>query len=257
MKNDKNYFVIPQIIPKGMRFIEDFRDKKKFKNSDFWIIGSDSNLDFYPDDFFKDKFTIAINASCIAFPKSTFFSIGGKDTIERMFKLYPNCLGKTILLLEHIGVEQIGRWENWGLRPIYMKPENKYLAESVPDYESTIKHIFDNGSCAFVLTRTTVHYAVFAAVILDARKIVLVGCAHGVGMNRAYAYKRGMGSFIGEDVEKKSWNLYYGSQGNEIAKLRRDTIGLARIFGKYGIEIIRHRYDEDKQDFVFEEIKNT
>lgn len=40
-----------------------------------------------------------------------------------------------------------------------------------------------------------------------------------------------------------------------IIRGRRDTIQLAKVFRNYGIEVIRHRFDEGKNEFLFEEIK--
>ena len=261
----------PQIIPEGMRLIEDLRGKEEFRNSDFWIIGSDPNLDYYLDNFFDDKFSIAINASCFAFPKSTFLYMSGKRELEWMIDKYPDCLKKVIIFLGSIKPKfsskakkempsrlppegGIGRWENWGLEPIYMKPENKPMTASVPDYESTIERILSDGSCDFVLTRTSIHFAVFIAAVLGAKKIILVGCSHKSLKGQAYAHKRGVDDFISGARGRRKINTYYGSQGSGITRLRRDTIQLARVFGRRGIEIVRHYFDEDRNEFVFEKI---
>jgi len=239
-----------------MKLIEDLRGKEEFKGSEFWIIGPDPNLDCYPGDFFDDKFSIAVNLSCFAFSKSTFLCVTGRKELEGMISNHPDCLARMILPLEHIipGKEGIGRWEEWGLEPIYMKPEDKPMMSSAPDYESTAKRIFSDGACNFVLVRTVVHLAIFAAVVLGAKKIILVGCSHRTLKGRAYAYKRGMGEVVNEAIEKEQRDRYYGSRTSGIGRLRRDTIQLARVFEKYGIEIVRHRYDEDINEFVFEEI---
>ncbi len=248
--------VAPQIAPEGMRFIEDLRGKKEFRDSEFWIIGVDPNLDCYPDDFFENKFSIAVNLSCVAFPESTFFCMTGREELEWMISEYPDCLKKMILPLEHIPSNPwgIGRWQDWGLEPIYLKPEDNPMPSSAPDYESTARRILSDGPCNFVLVRTVVHLAVFAAAVLGARKIILVGSSHKASKGRAYAHSRGMDEVVSEDIEKKQRKEYYGTQTNAILRLRRDTIQLARAFEKYGIEIMRHRYDEDINEFVFEEI---
>jgi len=225
-------------------------------DSEFWIIGVDPNLDCYPDDFFDDKFSIAVNLSCVAFPKSTFFCVTGRKELEWMINKYPDCLKKMILSLEHITSRKggIGRWENWGLEPIYMKPEDKSMTSSTPDYESMAKRILSDGPCNFVLVRTVIHLAVFAAAVLGARKIILVGCSHKASKGRAYAHKRGMGEAVNGAIEKEQRDSYYGAQTSGIGRLRRDTKQLGRAFGKYDIQIVRHRFDEDINEFVFEEI---
>lgn len=228
----------PQTIPDNIRLIENLRGKKEFKNATFWIIGSDPNLDYYPDDFFNNKFTIVVNVSCIAFPESTFFYMSMEKKLELMISKYPGCLKKTFIWVDH--------WENWGLEPIYFRIENKAMPRSPPDYESLIKRLLGNGSCDFIKTRTSVHYAIFAAVVLGAKKIILVGCSHRTSKGKNYAHKRGMGDVV---CEKR---LIYGPT---VDRLRRDTIQLAKVFKNYGIEVIRHRFDEGKNEFLFEEIK--
>ncbi|MCW4051201.1 MAG: hypothetical protein NWE89_15870 [Candidatus Bathyarchaeota archaeon] len=235
--------------------IEDLRGSKEFRDSDFWIIGSDPNLDYYSDNFFDDKFSIPVNLSCIAYPESTFLYTSGQRELEWMISKYPGCLKKMILPLEHIpsGEEGIGRWENWGLEPIYMKPEDKPMMESVPDYESTVERIFSGGSCDFVLTRSSVHSAVFAAAVLGAKKIILVGCSHRTLKGETYASKRGMSDLVGGLIGRRQ-DFHYTRKHGGIVRLRRDAVHLVMAFKKYGIEIVRHRYDEDKNEFVFEEI---
>lgn len=230
--------MILQTIPDNIRLIENLRGKKEFKDSIFWIIGSDPNLDYYPDDFFNNKFTIAVNFSCIAFPESTFFYMSVKKKLELIISKYPGCLKKTFIEVDH--------WENWGLEPIYFKMENKALPWSPPDYESVVKLLLGNGSCDFIAARTSVHYAIFAAVVLGAKKIILVGCSHRTSKGKNYAHKRGMGDIVYEK------SLSYGP---DFRKMRRDTIQLAKVFKNYGIEVVRHRFDEGKNEFLFEEIK--
>lgn len=230
----------PQTIPDNIRLIENLRGKKEFKNSTFWIIGSDPNLDYYPDDFFNNKFTIAVNASCIAFPESTFFymNVGEEKKLELVISKYPGCLKKTIM--------GIGIWKNWGLEPIYFKMENKALPDTPPDYEALVKRLLGNGSCDFIKVRTSVHIAIFIAVALGAKKIILVGCSHRTSKGKNYAHKRGIGDIVWEK------SLIYVPA---FAWMRRDTIQLAKVFRNYGIEVIRHRFDEGKNEFLFEEIK--
>lgn len=268
----RDFSPIPQITPEGMRLIEDLRGKEEFRDSDFWVIGSDSNLDYYPDDFFDDKFSIAVNLSCVAFPESTFLYMSGREELEWMISKHPDCLRRVILLLYYVQPKlspkaerriqarllpykgTTGRWEDWGLEPIYMRPEDKLMTESVPDYESTAKRIFSGGLCNFVLVRTSAHLAIFAAATLGAKKIILVGCSHKLSEGKVYARKRGMGNFISELAERRQKDLHYGTQSSAIARLRRDTKQLAGVFGKYGVEIVRHRFDEGRNEFIFEKI---
>ena len=244
-----------QTIPEGMRLIEHLRGKKGFEGSDFWIIGSDPNLDFYPDDFFKNKFSIAVNFSCIAFPDSTFLFVNGQAMLEWAIKKYPDWLKKMLM--------PIGWWKRWGSEPIYFKMDNKPMPDSVPDYESAIKRILNGSSYDFVSARTSMHHAVFVAIVLGAKRIILVGCSHKTSKGRSYAQKRDIGDITWagrffrygkrRDNEVPENTLEYGLPG--ATKMRRDTVQFAKIAKRYGIEIIRHRFDENRNEFLFEEIK--
>ncbi len=236
----------PQIVPEGMRFIEDLRNE--YVGSEIWIIGSDPNVDFYPDDFFEDKLSITVNISCAAFPESTFFMFPESRDPEKMKSMRSD--RKSILPLEFLGVDsRVGPWENWGLNPIYMKLEAKYYSSSSPDYEPMANQIFGNRSCEFTLPRTTVHFAIYAAAVLGAKKIILVGCSHKISDETVYAQKRGIGAanILGKIRTRANLQTY--------GRMRRDTKELARVFKKYGVEIVRHRYDEGRSEFMFEEIK--
>lgn len=245
----------PQTIPEGMRLIEHLRGKKGFEGSTFWIIGSDPNLDHYPDDFFKNKFSIVVNFSCVAFPEGTFLFINGEALLEWAVKKYPDWLKKILM--------PTGWWERWGAEPVYFKTDNKPMPATVPDYESAIKRILSGSSYEFVSVRTSAHCAIFVAIVLGAKKIVLVGCSHRTSKGRSYAQKRGIGDITwagrffryGEryDNELPEDKLFYGVPGG--IRIRRDTIQFAKIAKKYGIEIIRHRFDENRNEFLFEEIK--
>jgi len=245
------YPLIPQTVPEGMRFIENLRNK--YGGSEFWIIGSDPNLDFYPDDFFRDKLSIAVGISCIAFPESTFFMSAQSFDPEEMKSM--RCDRKSILPLEFlVPVPRsfaIGRWENWGLDPIYMKLEAKRYSSASPDYEPMAKQIFSDEPCEFALARTTAHLAIYAAAILGAKKIILVGCSHEISGGAVYAQKRGIGA------ANKPGPIRIRASSQTYGRMRRDTKELTRTFKKYDVEVVRHRFDKDKDEFVFEEIEET
>ncbi len=114
----------------GMRFVETLRGN--YPNSEFWIIGSDPNLDFYPDDFFDDKLSIALNFVCLAFPNSTYFCTPHAGTAKAIVdKLgYDYLSSKCIFIAvarKPINTKSIVWWEDWGLDPIYAKVFKKIL----------------------------------------------------------------------------------------------------------------------------------
>lgn len=245
------YPLIPQTVPEDMRFIEDLR-KEEYKDSDFWIIGTDPNIDFYPDDFFRDKFSIAVNLAWVAFPESTFFMFGSAIYLKQIIETNPDYLKKCFIPLvfirPNLPPNAIGRWEKWGLDPIYLRSELKYAPSSAPDFEPMAEKIFNNKPCEFTGVRTGVHLAIPATVVLGARRVILVGCSHRVTGDTVYAKKRGIG------VDNKPGPITCRASVQTYGRMRRDLAQMARTFKKYNVEIVRHRFDEEKNEFVFEEI---
>jgi len=246
--------LVPQIVPRGMKFIEDLRCKE-FEGSDFWIIGTDPNVDFYPDDFFDDKFSIAVNLAWAAFPRSTFFMGSGSSIYpEQMRNAGPSFLKRCILPLDFIlpnpPSSSIGRWERWGLDPIYMRPERKYGTSSSPDFEPLARQVLNAELCEFPAVRTGAHLATCAAIALGAKRVILSGCPRRVAGGRVYAQKRGIGA------DNKPGKIRTRGSERTFWRFRRDLAQLARTFGKYGIEVMRNRFDPDRNEFIFEEIRD-
>jgi len=247
------------------RMIEDFRDD--YKNSTFWILGSDPNLDFYPDDFFDNKHSIAIYSSCIAFPNSTFFLMSTIPIADAIKYMRPDFLSKCIMPLNYAKKnqkpmpywEQLSPcWQNYGLDPIYMKLiEGPQVARTLLDQEKMVKQIFGKDSVEFTQPTSSTHYGIEIAAVLGAKKIILVGCSHKTTKYFFHAQKRGMWIFsIEEHLDGK--DTYPASFTNgtipQFIAMRKDTIWLKKEFAKHGVEIVRHKFDEKKQEFVFEEI---
>ena len=257
----------PIIDPSGrpeFKEITDFRNTKK--NSTFWIIGTDPNLDFYPEDFFDDKFSIAISEACIPFPNSTYFVATLIPILDAIKRVRPDFLKKCILPLSCHRAKPVPYWEqlnpyweDYGLDPIYMKLlEGPQKAQTSVDWKKMIRQIFGNGPVKFVQPNTSMHYGVEVAAILGAKKIILVGCSHKSTKYFFHAHKRGMWIFFWENYPNKK-QIYPASYINgripELASMRRDTIKFKRAFAKHGVEIVRHRFDEGRGEFVFEEIE--
>lgn len=244
------YPLIPQTVPEGMRFIEDLR-AGEFQDSEFWIIGTDPNLDLYPDDFFEGKFSITLNAACYAFPGSTFFLTSGARVLQRMTSIQPGCLTKFILALGFLPKPRpnaIGYWEDWGLDPIWMRLEARHQPAGAPDFESTAQRIFGEGPYEFAWCRTVAHLAIFAAIVLGARKIILVGCAHKILGTQGHATGRGLANHYPSAPVL--------SAGPRADRMERDLRVLTEVFGRYGIEIVRHLPDENRKGFIFEKIES-
>lgn len=255
-------FIDPSTL-KGFKRIEDFRDD--YRGSTFWIIGSDPNLDFYPDDFFDDKLSIAISASCIAFPNSTYLLVILTPVADAIARARPDFLSKCIMSLNCTRAkfkpywEQLDPfWKDYGLDPIYMKlMEGSRDVQTIPDWRRMVRQIFGNDLVEFVQPTSSIHYAMGIAAILGAKKIILVGCSHKSTKYLFHAQKRGMWIFHWENRPggKREYPAsYINGRIPELASMRRDTKRFKRVFAKYGVEIVRHRYDEIKKKFIFEEI---
>lgn len=258
--------VVP-IRPKGVKFIEDFRGRKEFKDSTFWIIGADPNLDFYQepycsDDFFKDKFTITVNLVWRVFPESTFYISGhkredsqmeGKDCnlkkcilSLRVERLLPSAslLPSTSLL----GFSESLKEQD--LEPIYIKVEGGSSISSKSDFETMVRRIFSDGPHIFKSPGTSAHLGIFAAAILGARRVVLVGCTHRIQLPeiKMYAHRKGLEKYARGD------SRIVGRYERLMRGWEQNLVRLTEALKKYDVEVIRHRYDEEKNKFVFEEI---
>ena len=243
--------------------ITDFRDTER--KSTFWIIGCDPNLDFYPDDFFDDKLSIAISVACVPFPRSTYFVITSAPVLDTIKRVRPDFLAKCILPLNCTRSKPLPYWdqlnpywEDYGLDPIYMKlVDGPQVTHASMDWRKMVRQIFKGDSVKFVQPSTSAHFGVEAAAILGAKKIILVGCSHKSTKYFFHAHKRGMWIFFWEN-RPKGKQVYPASYINgripELAMMRRDTIRFKRAFAKYGVEIVRHRFDEGRGKFVFEKI---
>lgn len=246
--------------PEGMKFIEDYRDK--YKGSTFWIIGSDPNLDFYPNDFFKDKLSIAVSASCIAFPYSTFLFTQWKNIADVIRDARPDFLKRTILRFSSVppAPPTLAAWADYGLNPIFARPFPKVVAQTtLSDWEGMTKQIFEGtagGVVEFITIATSATIAICAAAVLGAKRIVLVGCNARTTKYLSHAQERGMWLFCREKPDYEyppDWQS--GEEPTTCKAMRGEVDRLAKMFRGYGVELVRHLYDEQKGEFVFEEIK--
>lgn len=231
---------------KGMRFIEDYRGK--FQGSDIWVIGADLNLDCYPDDFFDDKVSITINYACIGFPNSTYFS-GDHVAISRIKDRWPHFLKKWIVAISG----RRSQFGFWGLDVIYMKTLAKSIyAHTEADFEKMAGRAFGDGTYELVGGMGSVDYAIQAAAVLGAKRIILVGCSMTTKKNQDHAQRRGMSKFYPNKPEGVSAAL----PSNLVARVRLSAARFAETFGRHGVEVVRHRFDEEEGRFVFEEIRS-
>lgn len=245
-----------------MRFIEEIRNKKKFKGSTFWIIGTDRNLDFFPDNFFYDKFSIAVNIAWKVFPKSTFFVMADLVMLNAVKKERPDYLAKcfTPLLYDDWFAisskpEDISRnWEKWRLKPIYIRLDMpragiEVVLSRVPDFKSTAKAIVDNVTpCKVTMVHSSAHIGIYAAAILGAKKIVLVASSYSFNKVENHSHRKGLEVY--QQIDAQIENQFYRS----LIFRRQELCRLVADFRKHKIEIIEYRFDEEKRIFEFKKI---
>ena len=82
-------------------------------NNEVWIIGKDLSIDTYPDDFFKDKFTIGINHTALTF-KTNFAFSSYYHIIELLIK--SGFLKEKIISLDQL-IKEPPYWPNGKPRP--------------------------------------------------------------------------------------------------------------------------------------------
>lgn len=244
----------------GMKFVESLRGK--YPNSEFWIIGSDPNLDFYPDDFFDDKLSIALNFSCLAFPNSTYFCTPHTGTAKAIVgKLGHGCLSSKCIFIavarKPTDTGIILWWEDWGLDPIYAKVFKKSyifgssdLEQTDEDGEKMLAQLTNEGPFELIDCRSILNYTIQIVALFGTKKIILVGCSAKGSDLYWHAQKRGMSEWYKETPGSfSSWRA-----GQPQVKTKQETMALVRLLKKHNMEFARHRFDEEKGEFIFEEI---
>jgi len=246
----------------GMKFVESLRGS--YPNSEFWIIGTDPNLDCYPDNFFDDKLSITLNFACVAFPNSTYFFTPHTGTAKAIVKkLGCGYLGGKCIFIavarKPTDTGIILWWEDWGLDPIYAKVFKKSyvfgssdLEQTNEDGEKMIEQLTNDGPFELIDCRSSLNYTIQIVALLGAKKIILVGCSAKGSSLYWHAQRRGMSEWYKETPGSfPSWR-----SGRPQTKTKQETMAFVRLFKKHNIEVVKHRFDEEKGKFVFEEIKN-
>ncbi len=219
------------------RFIEDFRDKHK--SEEIWILGCGPSLDDFPDDFFDDKITIALNWTIVAFPKCTYWHGHHEVFREYLRDKKPEFLEKSIILFPFPGPfshERITQpkdfFGNLTSRPIWMKFwDTRPIPKSA--FEDVVKYIVEKQTPArgYRASISVAHTAVEAAAVMGARRITMIGCEH----RGSHAQRRELKTFHGG-------RIFPGSD----PRITAGTRWLAELFGKHGIEVIRYYYKDTK-----------
>ncbi len=246
----------------GIKFVESLRGK--YPKSEWWIIGNDPNLDCYPDDFFDKKLSITLNFACIGFPNSTYFctshTVVSEGIVSKLGTDYLNkCIFVALCRDYRDPISNIW-WEDYGLDPIYAKVINKHYSKiDDDDRERMMRQVSSEGIFELVGGFGVVDHAMQIAMLLGAKRIILIGCSNKGGKIFYYAQKRGMSEFYrDEEWQKKEperHEQYRTGTVTNIVDKRREMATFIRLFKKHGIEVVKHRFDEKKERFVFEEME--
>jgi len=233
-----------------MKFIEDYRDK--YKGKEIWIIGTGPSLDDFPEDFFQDKITIALNYSILAFPdiasNPDHYAHAGDTCLGTLFKLHrPDLFKKCIFLYPLFGTlnsEWLGKYQD---DPIYMRFNNIFGTKE--RFEGVAKCIMEKKQCAYIVEGTCTHSAIEAAIVLGANKVTLVGCEAKCEKYKAHAQKRGMWFLYEKTGEEYSEAAQKGEEPGFL-RYKNGTLWLAEAFKPYGIEIQRYYYGKGYEKII-------
>ena len=267
------------------KVLEDFRDFHK--GEEMYVMGTGNSLDNFPEGFFDDKLTIAVNGAFWGWPKCTYIHWWCGIFTHFMLNYAPNFLEKFILPHQIQGINSpetlderqkqvpydfkdwihrpvkvdkvvLNEWikknsaevlGNWGDKPIYML-WNGHPHSTEEQFQKSVDLIMERKPAPYCKREPMVHTAVQAAVVMGASKVTLVGCEHEWPKSTDIrdCHAKKLGWFYGTYINVHSDTGHWPGQQN----FHRDgTRWLAQMFGKYGIKVRRYFYD--KKNKLFED----
>lgn len=251
-----------------MKFIENYRGK--YLNQEFWILGCGPSLDDYPDDFFDEKTSIAINWSIIAFPNCTYWHCSHPEVIIYMRDYRPEILEKSILLMPFVPFlkthqkmltqeETLNLLDRYKNDPIFVRwrpilGRGKLFQQYL---KPTVQCIMQGKACSYICYSTIVHYAIQIAAVFGTKKITLVGCEGRCIENKCHAEKRGLREIFEPEFRRRyiaRGSKSLGVQRRELKeKGSRYVMGtrlLAQAFKLHGIVVMRYYYKTGYEKIV-------
>lgn len=239
-----------------MRFIEDLHNIHK--GEEIWVLGTGPSLDDFPDNFFDEKYRIAIpeRAAIVAFPNCTYsaFPLGNKTFLKHIKHLIEkeHYLHKCIVIL---GKKELEKKAFIGTEPIYLRSGNFHLLEHhssmgmKDNYEeffsSLAKNLFNGVPMPYACEGTSIHAVVQAAIVMGAKKVTLAGCEAKTLKFQGHAYKRGLDKIYKEQdrIPKNGFSSEYTTgRGRGGTQMRAGTAFLAKIMEPYGVQVTRYFY---------------
>ena len=217
-----------------LRFIEHLRDIHK--GEEIWIVGSSPILDEYPEDFLNDKISIVLAFSCLVFPNATYIHIADIDIMEYILSNHPELLDKCIIPVAYEPL--LGSLVE---KPIYMRTYSGSRREFEQDCKAVAEMISKNRPYFYPVCTSCLHTAIFAAVIMGAKRITLVACDAKLSKE---------GKYFADKVNKAlgtpdRTTIYTDEQmenlNNTLNTWRKQIEIMKKIFKDYGVEIRHHR----------------
>lgn len=231
-----------------MKLVEDLRGMHK--NKEILIVGTGPSLDDFPDNFFDNKISIALNWAIIPFPRCTYWHAGHPETVLWMKENRPEVLKKSFILLPMVPFyghfrKRLTEEKSLNLLseckddPVYLRwhwivGNNPRFMQFLP---RTVNAIKAGKACKYITLGTCVHYAIQIAVVLGSKKITLVGCELKAGKDRIHAKSRGLLKPYPTRTRKQ-----YEISVRRFGRLRLGLELLAKSFKSYGVEIQRYYY---------------
>ena len=228
-----------------MRMVEEYRDSHKGK---IWIIGSGRSLDDFPQMFFKDKITIAMNYTGLAFPKCPDFPTYSvhihEEALQDMLKWKPGFLKRCILAwLPPDRTEGLTWPEDYNQDPVWIRWHAWVLKKE--DIENTVAQMMDKErrkDCVHLSFYTTLHVAIEVAVILGAENVTLAGADPYQTAEQSHALR--IKNPNGEPIYRQR---KIGPSKN-MECWRKGNLWLAQAFKPYGIQVRRFYYPDGYEE---------
>lgn len=258
------------------RFIEDLHNIHK--GEEIWVLGCGPSLDDFPDNFFDEKYRIAITATwaMIAFPNCTYtaFSQGHTHQLIHVLRNRSHLLHKHIVRLTpaelenrvFIGPEPIySRLHEIELGlpdPIYLqirgmeledykKIGSEELDERKVYFSSLANNLINGTPVSFASAGTCIHYEIQAAIVMGAKKITLAGCEIKYLKFQGHAYKRGMDKIYkkSDQIPKDGYpDIVLTGEKKGQKRIRAGTAFLAKIMKPCGVQIANFYYNKGYEE---------
>ncbi len=231
-----------------MKYVEEFWNTHAGK--DVWVLGCGYSLDDFPDDFFDDKISIAVNWSLIGFPNCTYYWSMHTREPTWVKKNRPETLRKYII--GYTADELFNKSHSWSM-PGQWGDDVFCYAQVIPggrtkdldQVKARVDSILAGKHTEFIDVGTSVHPATCAAITFGAKRIYFAGCEARTFATHDHALKRGMDKFYGPDAKQYSAAMQAGDS-RWFALCRLGLEWLARALeGK--VEFIKYYYGKGEE----------